>query len=358
MSRLNDLIALAREDSSDKRRDLLREITDCFFARAPEPGEAPLYDDVLTRLAEEMEAGVRAELGRRFAESAVAPRGLIRRLANDDEIAVAGPVLSRSPVLTDEDLLAVVRTKGQGHLQAVSVRPTVSEAVSEVIVERGDDATLGVLLENDGARLSRRASETAVDRAKANPALHEAVVNRRRLPPDLLNDMYFVVEARLKRKILEENSRIDPKALEAALRSQRLAQAVEAGVLPADYAEAEARVVALERQGRLDPQTLIRLLRDGGSSFAVAIARMTDVDFATAERVLSSRELDAVAVICKAADLDRAVFLTVAVVLLGQTADALARAREYGDLYTALPREAAQRTLRFWKLRRQEGLAA
>lgn len=358
MSRLQDLIALAREDSSDKRRELLREITDCFFARAPEPAELPLYDDVLSRLTAEMEAGVRAELGIRFADSAEAPRGLIRRLAGDEELEVAAPVLSRSPVLTDEDLLEVVRTKGQGHLQAVSVRPTVSEAVSEVIVERGDDTTLGVLLENDGARLSRTASETAVERAKQNPALHEAVVNRRQLPPDLLNDMYFVVEARLKQRILEENARIDPQKLEAALRAQRIQRAVDAGALPADYAEAEARVIAFERQGRLDPQTLIRLLRESGSAFTIAIARMTELDFATADRVLKSKELDAVAVICKAADLERAIFLTVAVVLLGQTADAMAKARQYGDLYDALPRETAQRTLRFWKLRRTTERAA
>lgn len=358
MSRLHDLIALAREDSSDKRRELLREITDCFFARPPEPGEATLYDDVLTRLTAEMETAVRAELGLRFADSANAPRGLIRRLANDDELAVAAPVLSRSPVLTDEDLLEVVRTKGQGHLQAVSVRPTVSEIVSEVIVERGDDLTLGVLLENDGARLSRQASEAAVDRAKRNPALHEAVVGRRQLPPDLLNDMYFVVEARLKQRILEENARLDPRKLEEALRAQRVQRAVDAGALPADYRQAEERLLAFERQGRLDPPTLIRLLREGGTAFTLAIARMTDVDYATADRVLKSGELDAVAVICKAADLERAVFLTVAVVLLGQTADAMARAREYGDLYNELPRETAQRTLRFWRLRRQTDMAA
>jgi uncharacterized protein (DUF2336 family) len=358
MSRLQDLITLAREDSSDKRRELLREITDCFFARAPEAAEIPLYDDVLSRLTAEMEAGVRAELGLRFADSAMAPRGLIRKLANDEELEVAAPVLSRSPVLTDDDLLEVVRSKSQGHLQAVSVRQTVSEAVSEVIVERGDDTTLGVLLENDGARLSRNASEVAVDRAKRNPALHEAVVNRRQLPPDLLNDMYFVVEARLKQRILEENARIDPKKLEAALRAQRIQKAVEAGALPVDYAEAEARVIAFERQGRLDPQTLIRLLRESGSAFTIAIARMTELDFATADRVLKSKELDAVAVVCKAADLERAIFLTIAVVLLGQTADAMTKAREYGDLYDALPRETAQRTLRFWKLRRQTERAA
>src|SRR5690606_28431448 len=144
----------------------------------------------------------------------------IRRLAND-EAEVAGAVLRHSPVLTDEDLLGVVRRHGQEHLLAVSSRPSVSEAVSDVIVERGDDVTLETLLRNDGARLSRSASEAAVARARSNPALHEATVERSRLPPDLLNDMYFVVEARLRQQILEQNARLDPALLESALAAGR-----------------------------------------------------------------------------------------------------------------------------------------
>ena len=46
---------------------------------------------------------------------------------------------------------------------AISRRVLVPEAVSEAIVERGDDTTLNVLLRNDGAELSRTAHEAAVD---------------------------------------------------------------------------------------------------------------------------------------------------------------------------------------------------
>ncbi|HYF23101.1 MAG TPA: DUF2336 domain-containing protein [Caulobacteraceae bacterium] len=358
-SRLSDLIALARETSSVKRRELLREVTDLFFTQhgQSEP-EMHLFDSVLTQLASEMEEAVRAELGERFAGAAVAPAGLIRTLANDN-IVVAAPVLARSAALSEADLLQVVRTQGQEHLRAVSQRERVSEAVSEVIVERGDDQTLGVLLQNDGAELSRQASETAVERAQANPALHEAVVNRRRLPPDLLNEMYFVAEARLRRRILEENARLDPALLEQALSSGRRKLAARDGALPADYEAAEAEVRALFEQGGLTPKTLARYLRsDSHTRFLVALAQLADVDFHTAKHIVETRELDALAVVCRAADLDRALFLTYAVVLLNDEGDALGRAQEYGRLYAELPRETALRTLRFWRLRRQSGQLA
>ncbi|QYF86046.1 DUF2336 domain-containing protein [Brevundimonas sp. PAMC22021] len=357
-SRLPDLIALAGEASSDKRRLLLRELTDHFFgAPSRSAAETALYDTILSDLAAEMETAVRAELAQRFSETSQAPRGLIRRLARD-ELEVAGPVLRASPVLTDQDLIDVVQSQGQGHLREVSSRAHVSEAVSDAIVENGDDETLGTLLRNDGAQLSRAASETAVERAKANPALHASTVERRGLPADLLNEMYFVVEARLRQQILEQNARLDPTLLESALTAGRVRVAAEDGALPADYAESLAYVEELKAAGQLTPPTLARFLRSNGrTAFVIALAQLADVDFHTAAQIIERRELDALAVVCRAADLDRALFLTYAVVLLNTERDAMTRARGYASMYGDLTREAALRTLRFWKLRRGAGAA-
>lgn len=353
VSRLPDLIALAEEGSSEKRRALLRELTEHFFGSPDRTAtEDTLYGAVLAKLADDMETAVRAELSSRFANTPDAPHALIRRLAND-EAAVAGAVLAHSPVLTDEDLLGVVRNHGQDHLRAVSARPSVSEAISEVIVERGDDETLGTLLRNDGARLSRKASEAAVERAKINPALHDATVSRAGLPADLLNDMYFVVEARLRNQILEQNARMDPALLDAALAAGRARVATDDGALPADYSECLAYVEELKAAGQLTPQMLARFLRSGGrTSFLIALAQLSDIDFHTARQIVDRRELDALAVVCKAADLDRALFLTYAVVLLNDDGDAMAKAHSYARMYAELSREAALRTLRFWRMRR------
>jgi len=352
-SRLPELIAMAEEGSSEKRRALLRELTEHFFgASARSATEDALYGSVLASLADEMESAVRAELSARFANAPNAPHALIRRLAND-EAAVAEAVLTTSPVLTDEDLLGVVRNHGQDHLRAVSARPSVSEAVSDVIVERGDDETLGTLLRNDGAQLSRKSSEAAVERARANPALHEAAVSRASLPADLLNEMYFVVEARLRTRILEQNARMDPALLESALAAGRARIATEDGALPADYAECSAYVEELKAAGQLTPQMLARFLRSGGTtSFLIALAQLSDIDFHTARQIVERRELDALAVVCKSADLDRALFLTYAVVLLNDDGDAMTKAHSYARMYAELSRDAALRTLRFWRMRR------
>ena len=356
MSKLQDLIALAKEPSSEKRRQLLRGVTDVFFADPERHGgaELTLFDDVLSQLAGEMEDAVRAELAERLAPVADPPRRLLTGLAADRSIEVAGPILAGSTALRDAELVAIAMGRGQAHLKAISQRGVVSEAVADVIVVRGDDATLGLLLCNEGAELSRHAHEAAVDRAAANPELHAAVINRRSLPVDLLNEMYFVVEGKLRGKILERNAEMDPAALEAALAAGRNRVAAKDGALPSDYRTSEREVRALMTTNALTPKALATMLRNReATKFMVALAELAEIDFYTARLILERRELDALAIVCKAADFDRALFLTFTVLVLDRDSDAMGRAKEYGDLYAQLSRESAQRTLRFWRMRRQ-----
>lgn len=353
-SRLPELLSLAQKSDSAARRALLRELTDTFFGSVERtPIEQGLYGAVLSDLTKAMEIEVRAQLAERFATASDAPHQLIHLLAND-EARVASPVLSQSPVLTDDDLIDIIRNRGsQDHMRAVSRREHVAEAVSDAIVEHGDDVTLHTLLSNEGAQLSRAASEAAVDRAKLNPDLHAVTVSRAGLPVDLLNEMYFEVSEALRNKILEENAKLDPEELERALTAGRTRIATEDGSLPPDFSESLTYVEELKSSGQLTPPVLARFLRSGSrTSFLIALSQLADIDFHTARNIIERRELDALAVVCRAADLDKTLFLTYAVVLLNNEDNAMGKARTYSMLYNALDRETAQRTLRFWHARR------
>ena len=192
----------------------------------------------------------------------------------------------------------------------------------------------------------------AVDRLE----LHEVVVGRQNLPPDLLNELYFVVEAQLRDRIIERNAGMDPAEVDAALEAGRKRVAAQDGALPADHAEAEAAIRALRAKNGVTPQSLSAMLRNGETSkFLVALADLAEIDFHTARRILERKELDALAIVCKAAGFDRALFLTFAVLILDREADAMGRARQYGELYVELPKDTALRTIRFWRMRRQTG---
>ncbi len=359
-SSLLSLIELAKEPSSEKRRELLRQVTSIFMTHPDEidDREMELYDSVMSQLSADMEVMVRAEIADTIAGAKAAPLGLLRRLASD-EIDVAEPILTRSKALSESDLMHIVQTKGQEHMRAVSKREEVPESVSGVIVKRGDDTTLHALLSNDGARLSRASNEEVVQRAQSNPALHEVVVNRADMPADLMNDMYFVVEARLRERIIAENAKLDPSVVEQAIAKSRDKVAVAYGSFPEDYEQISKDVETLRLNEKLTPQLLAKYMRDPNPTyFLCALSQMADIDFLTARHLVEKKEIDALAIACKAAGLDKALFLTYAMIMLSDQQNAMGRAAEYGKLYADLPLDTAQRTIRFWRMRRAEGHAA
>ncbi len=351
--KLIQLTQLAREKDSERRRELLREVTDFFFEAGPETGSTSQaqFDAVLSAIAKETGESGRAELAERFADAPNAPHGLVLQLARD-AIAVAGPILQRSQVLSDEDLIDLVRETTQAHMKAISRREEVSEKVSEAIVEHGDDDTIAVLVRNDGAKLSRTTFEAVTRRAETSRTLQGPLVDRHDTPADLLNDLMMVVEAKLREKILQRFDDLEPGVLEAALAAShdRLANRIAED---REVAEAQKFVRAKKLRNQLDGSLLASLLREGEiTKFCVAFADMTGVDYHTARRAYEAEDVDALTLVSKAAGLEKTLFVTIAVLRAGAREDAFSKASELGKIYDALDTASAQRALRFMKARR------
>src|SRR6202158_2238125 len=136
------------------RVKVFQRLADLFLAgsRRYSGAEIALFDDVLTRLVAEIETEARARLAQRLATLPNAPPGLIRRFAFDDAIVVAAPVLASSSQLSDADLIENAATKSQDHLYAIAQRLRLSEAVTDVLVERGNRRVVTRVAENDGAQ--------------------------------------------------------------------------------------------------------------------------------------------------------------------------------------------------------------
>ncbi|HYD73796.1 MAG TPA: DUF2336 domain-containing protein, partial [Candidatus Binatia bacterium] len=236
--------------------------------------------------------------------------------------------------------------------QAIAQRETVSEAVSDAIVRHGDDSALDTLMRNEGANVSRTSMEAAVDRARRNALLHEAVVKRRDLPLDLLNDMYFVVAANLREQIMTRNASVDPAALDAALAKARERLKRTVGDLSAEAKNAMAFIQSKKSAGELNARMLVSLYREAKQMhFLYGLAEVTGVDPETVSSMLERRDVDAFAMLCRAAAVERPLFVTLAVLTCGGE-DAMNRAEEFGRMYNSVPVEAAQRAVRFFKMRK------
>lgn len=352
--RFAKLVDLARETDSARRRELLHEVTDLFFeTRGGRSQHADaMFGDILQVVAAKMQDNVLIELAHRFADAEDAPVGLMRDLANH-AFEIAEPVLRRSKALGEADLVSIVENRSQQHIAAIAQRPDVSEGVSDAIVRRGDDNALGALLANEGARFSRQGIEAAVERARKVESLHEVVVHRHDLPIDLLNEMYFVVETRLREQILKRNASVDPATLDDALARARARLSKRETQLSDELKRAMVFARLKRSEGVLDGRLLVTLLRESQHArFICAFAEIVGVEVETARGVIARRDIDAIAMLCRAADVERAVFVSIAVLLCSDEQDnAMVRGEAFGQMYNSVPVEAAKRAVRFFKVR-------
>ncbi len=197
------LVELAKEASSEKRRELLRQVTDVLLVESQTrtDREGELFGEIVGAVAADLEMQVRIELAEEVAASRLAIRGAARRLAFD-VIEVARPVLEKSTALTQSDLVDVIQQTSQDHMMAVTKRPDIGERAASALVARAEDRAVASLLRNPLARISRETYERVARRALASPALHAPFVRRMNAPLDLLNEVYLKVSAALREEII------------------------------------------------------------------------------------------------------------------------------------------------------------
>jgi uncharacterized protein (DUF2336 family) len=124
-----------------------------------------------------------------------------RRLA-DDPIEVADPILQRSPVLTDEDLVRVVRTNAMQYALAVAGREKLSKLVSEALVDTGHAEVVARLVENAGASISHGTMRRVIEDFRSNEQIHGRVSHRPELPYELVEQLIGVMGERLEWELI------------------------------------------------------------------------------------------------------------------------------------------------------------
>jgi uncharacterized protein (DUF2336 family) len=354
MSRFALLKELPNRTSSEARRELLREVTESLSGRdgAPSAEETAELDRIMASVASEFSTQVRAEFARLIASNASQFSHAAERFAMD-EIEVAAPVLKHSDALSEDVLLKVVAEKSQAHMMAVTQRSTVSPRVSHALVERGGDEVVSSLLGNEGAAIADNTYDMVMERADTSPLLQQGLVRRKSVPLDLLNELYHKTEAGLRQEIMTKFGQVESAELEKAFERSRFRLTNRYRQLPEDIAAARKNLAALEAKRQLVPATLASLLREGAgtrTTFILAFAKLADVEFEVIQRAVEGPDLDTLALLCRGASFDRALFVTLAVAL-DKSSSGLAKADEFGVLYEGVPVQAAQRALRFWKVR-------
>lgn len=352
VSLIPELEEVLQHGSPDRRTAMLSRITNLFLDRASHYSEehVQLFDDVLGRLIVEIETKARAELSRLLAPVSNAPAGVVRQLAQDDDISVAGPVLMRSARLKDPDLIQVARTKSQAHLLAISGRPGIGEAVTDLLVRRGDRRVAHTVADNQRARLSETGFTTLVKRAERDGILAEKIGLRPDIPARLFRDLLMQATEVVRRRLLA-HARPEARA-EIQRVLAKIADEVGAEAAPRDYRQALNTVLALDNAGQLDETCVTEFANSGSYEETVAaLSVLCAVPIDVVDRLMADERPDPILILGKAIGFSWASVR--AIITLRQTPHPLsseALDEAFGNLQR-LSAPTAQRVVRFWQAR-------
>mgnify|MGYP002631640629 CR=1 FL=1 len=351
---IEQLLNLARDKSDAGRKHLINTVSDLFTneAGALSEREHALMTDILNQLVREVEMVVRRHLAERMAVLPNAPRELILMLAND-EVEVARPVLLKSEILHDIDLIEVIQHRAMEHQLAIAMRSNVSEIVSDALVEAGNIDVIKTLLANVDAKISKGTREYLVDQSKKENVYREPLIRRPDLGPELAEKMYWWVSAAL-RKEIASNFDIDVAALDDQIEaSVKDIMVTEGSAVP----KAEKKPDSAERLAKdvnITPELLIRVLRQGETSlFAALFSKYTELSGKLVRRLLFEPGGEGMAIACKAKNLQKQSFASI--FLLSRKARNSENTMDPGELsrilafYERIDSEAAATVMQQWR---------
>jgi len=346
---LDDIVS---RGDPQRRADAARRVSELFLQGAANfrPDHVDLFDGVLTSLVPHAEIEERAQLAERLSLLDNAPRGLVGQLAHDDEIAIAGPLLRRSPLVDEKMLIEIASEKGQGHLLAMAERPTLSTDLTDVIVARGDRDVIRRTAGNAGAAFSSSSYSTLIKRAGQDGVLTVRLGQRDDLSPtqlqELLSGSIDVIRRRLF-QVAKPERQADIKQAMTVINGPSEREERR------DFTSAQRTVLKLHREGALGEGALLNFARVFKYEESIAaLSAMTGVKIETLHRLISGDRYDPILIAGKSIDLEWATVRALILLRLGPTRTASPTDIEDARMnYMRLMPSTAQRVVAFWKTR-------
>lgn len=260
----SDVLGLLEDPSEEKRAETAEKIAVEFDRGSLSEGERNLAEQIFRIMVHDAAVRVREALSNNLKSNPLVPHDVAVTLAKDVN-SVALPILEASDVLTDEDLVDIIKLNDPTKQSAIAGRPEVSETVSDAIVDTKNEQAVSRLVSNPGAEISEGSFDKVFDSMGDSAAVQEAMAGRARLPVTIAERLVTMVSERLRQK-MAERIELPPDAM-----TDLVMQIRERAVLSISVESEAADLVRLVRQlkknGRLTPSILLRALCMGDINF-------------------------------------------------------------------------------------------
>ena len=309
-----------------------------------------LFDEVFAQLVKDMTTSALAKLSDDLSMAKVAPVKLVQQLAQSDAIEIAHPMLARSEQVSEETLLLVAKTKGQEHLQAVAGRARVNEAVSDVLIERGNEEVVQTVTANVNARISQHGFGTLTERFSEHETIAVNIAKRQDVPPRamkaLLSKATHTVRTLILNSAPPEKRQAVAELLEDCLNSENM----DNGVLSV-HADARKAVADLKAKAKLNEDALLDFAKRrlfGETVAALSMLAAMPIDLVEVQ--MFAERHDALVIMCKSLGLKWPT--VVHILCLREPPPTPAQLEAALNDFTLLSAENAMRAMRFFYAKR------
>jgi len=300
---IKELELAVSSGTAERRRAALAYTTDLLVAGRYKDDEVWMFGEIIGLLASEIESSARAQLSQRLAHFSRAPTNIVDRLASDDTIDVARPVLQHSDRISPEALLRVARTNSQDHLLAISQRKSLNEDVTDVLLARGNQEVARTVVRNTGARFSESGFWKLVQRCENDVVLTLEFGARKDIP----RLQFQKLIARASDEVKTRLAAINPVAADTVCDVvANVTGAMQAKFGPAtrNYFAAKRQVGEMHCRGQLTEEALCEFVRARKfEEVVVALSLLCDLPVNVAERALHDDQGEMILVVAKAAKL-------------------------------------------------------
>ena len=280
-----DVAKLLADPSVKTRADTGAKIAQQYDQDGLSAAERRLAEDIFRALVKDAEVRVRAALSSQLRAAAELPHDVALSLARDVE-SVALPMLKYSEVLTDRDLIEIVRQNNPAKQVAIAERRTVSGVVADALIDTGNETAVARLVANEGAELSEDALSKVLERYGEVEMVSDSLARRPSLPTAISEQLVSALTEQLQEVLVTKHDQSSHKVANIVMQARERATV---GLLREGSSDEELEVMVeqMHVNGRLTPSLLLRALCMGDMKFfEYAMARLAGVRLANAQLLI------------------------------------------------------------------------
>jgi len=284
----------------ESRARALWHTTDLMIAGSFSDDEIWTFGEVVTRLADEIEVAAREQLSERLAHFDQAPVNVIHRLAFDDAIEVAGPVLRDSKQLESYALVANACTKSQEHLLSISKRETLDVRVTDELVKRGNHEVVKSVATNSGAKFSDFGFLNMIKRAEGDSILAEQLGLRKDIPRHVFQQLIAKATDDVRKKLERERPEM-ARQIQSSVTDLAGDLQSKFGPVSRNHFVAKRVVTTQHRLGNLNESSISSYARSHRlEEVMIGMSLLCSLSGDVVERALLDKNREMLLILCKA----------------------------------------------------------